>query len=144
MISYINEFARPLDDLLMVDVFIDIRNQVKAIHQEYREMRLFVAMHMHAGDGNVHTNIPVHSHNTNMLHKAESVVDEIMHLAASLGGVISGEHGIGLTKYQYLSDEFKQSFTQYKAKIDQNNHFNIGKHWQKDFIKSVHIEKVLL
>lgn len=127
VISYINEFARPLDDLLMGDVFIDIRSQVKAIHQEYREVRLFVTLHMHAGDGNVHTNIPVHSHNTKMLHKAESVVDEIMHLAASLGGVISGEHGIGLTKYQYLSDEFKQAFTQYKAKIDPNNHFNKGK-----------------
>ncbi len=127
VISYINEFARPLNDLLMGDVFIDIRNQVKAIHQEYREVRLFVATHMHAGDGNVHTNIPVHSHNTKMLHKAESVVDEIMHLASSLGGVISGEHGIGLTKYQYLSDEFKRAFAQYKTKIDPNNHFNKGK-----------------
>jgi len=82
---------------------------------------------MHAGDGNVHTNIPVHSHNTQMLHHAEAVVDEIMTLASKLGGVISGEHGIGLTKYQYLSDEFKQEFIEYKNKIDPNGHFNKGK-----------------
>ena len=126
-ISYVKSFAEPLNDLLMGDLFIDIRNQVKSIHQEYREIRLFIALHMHAGDGNVHTNIPVHSHNTQMLHKAESVVDEIMILATKLGGVISGEHGIGLTKYQYLSDDFKQEFAKYKNDIDPNGHFNKGK-----------------
>jgi len=127
VISYINEFAQPLNDLLMGDLFTKIRKEVQAIHAEYRESRLFVATHMHAGDGNVHTNIPVHSHNTQMLHQAEVVVDEIMALASNLGGVISGEHGIGLTKYQYLSDEFKQEFIEYKNKIDPNGHFNKGK-----------------
>lgn len=127
VISYMAEFAHPLNDLLMGDVFTEIRQNIKEIHGEHRNVRLFVATHMHAGDGNVHTNIPVHSHNTQMLKKAESVVDEIMALAEKLGGVISGEHGIGLTKYQYLSDEFKKEFERYKAKIDPNNHFNKGK-----------------
>ncbi|HBA96067.1 MAG TPA: FAD-linked oxidase, partial [Gammaproteobacteria bacterium] len=127
VISYINEFAQPLNELLMGDLFTEIRKEVQAIHTEYRESRLFVATHMHAGDGNVHTNIPVHSHNTQMLHQAEAVVDEIMTLASDLGGVISGEHGIGLTKYQYLSDEFKQEFIEYKNKIDPNGYFNKGK-----------------
>ncbi len=127
VISYVHDFAQPSEDLLMGDVFVDIRKDIQAIHDEYREIRLFVATHMHAGDGNVHTNIPVHSHNTEMLQQAESVVDEIMILAQQLGGVISGEHGIGLTKYQYLSDEFKQEFAEYKTKIDPNNHFNKGK-----------------
>ncbi|MDC9715537.1 MAG: DUF3683 domain-containing protein, partial [Gammaproteobacteria bacterium] len=106
VISYIHDFSQPLNDLLMGDVFTKIRQQVKAIHSKYRENRLFIATHMHAGDGNVHTNIPVHSHNTQMLESAEVLVDEIMILAEQLGGVISGEHGIGLTKYQYLSAEF--------------------------------------
>ncbi len=44
---------------------------------------------MHAGDGNVHTNIPVHSHNYRMLQEADRIVDRIMQLAQSLGGVIS-------------------------------------------------------
>ncbi|MDG2395176.1 DUF3683 domain-containing protein, partial [Candidatus Thioglobus sp.] len=127
VISYMNEFAHPLNDLLMGDIFTQIRQDIKKIHATHRNVRLFVATHMHAGDGNVHTNIPVHSHNAEMLKKAELVVDDIMLLAANLGGVISGEHGIGLTKYQYLSDEFKREFEQYKAEIDPNNHFNKGK-----------------
>lgn len=127
VISYMNEFAHPLNDLLMGDIFTQMRQDIKKIHATHRNVRLFVATHMHAGDGNVHTNIPVHSHNAEMLKKAELVVDDIMLLAANLGGVISGEHGIGLTKYQYLSDEFKREFEQYKAEIDPNNHFNKGK-----------------
>jgi len=127
IISYNKSFAKPLDNLLMGEMFTDIRNKAHLIHKEYREMRLFVATHMHAGDGNVHTNIPVHSHNTVMLHQAEQIVDEVMILAQSLGGVISGEHGIGLTKYKYLSDKFKQDFSEYKNIIDPNGHFNKGK-----------------
>ena len=82
---------------------------------------------MHAGDGNVHTNIPVHSHSRPMLKRVDEIVDEIMLLATSLDGVISGEHGIGITKYKYLSDEFKQDFVLYKKKVDKNNNFNTGK-----------------
>ena len=57
---------------------------------------------MHAGDGNVHTNIPVNSDNYEMLQEANEAVARIMRLARSLGGVISGEHGIGITKLEYL------------------------------------------
>jgi FAD/FMN-containing dehydrogenase len=41
---------------------------------------------MHAGDGNVHTNIPVHSSDYAMLHEADRMVARIMALATSLGG----------------------------------------------------------
>ncbi len=57
---------------------------------------------MHAGDGNVHTNIPVNSNDYEMMHEAERIVDRVMALAVSLDGVISGEHGIGLTKFRFL------------------------------------------
>ncbi|TEU21885.1 MAG: FAD-binding oxidoreductase, partial [Gammaproteobacteria bacterium] len=43
VISYINEFAQPLNDLLMGDVFAEIRKEVQEIHAEHRESRLFVA-----------------------------------------------------------------------------------------------------
>jgi len=127
VISYIKEFAKPINNLLMGEALEQIRHKIKQVHTKYREERLFVATHMHAGDGNVHTNIPVHSHNTKMLHSAESVVDEIMQLSQDLGGAISGEHGIGLTKYQYLADDIKEEFINYKQKIDPYNSFNAGK-----------------
>ena len=50
-----------------------------------------------------------------------------MELAISLGGVISGEHGIGITKLQYMEQQAIDSFAQYKQKVDPNGAFNKGK-----------------
>jgi FAD/FMN-containing dehydrogenase/Fe-S oxidoreductase len=104
-----------------------LRDRLDKIHGSIRNERLFVALHMHAGDGNVHTNIPVHSQNYEMLHEADRIVDRIMALATGLGGVISGEHGIGLTKIQYLEAEKLQAFVDYKNRVDPEGRFNRGK-----------------
>jgi hypothetical protein len=82
---------------------------------------------MHAGDGNVHTNIPVNSDDYEMLQAAHGAVKRIMVLARSLDGVISGEHGIGITKLEFLSDAELAPFTDYKARIDPEGRFNKGK-----------------
>ena len=76
--------------------------------------RVFVALHMHAGDGNVHTNIPVNSDDYAMLQEANAAVARIMALARALGGVISGEHGIGITKLEFLTDDELAPFADYK------------------------------
>ena len=125
--SYRNEVAARLSEIFNGQEMKPVRAALDAIHAGIRDSRLFVALHMHAGDGNVHTNIPVHSHNYEMLHQAERVVDQIMDLARSLDGVISGEHGIGLTKIQYLEDEKLQAFVAYKKQVDPEQHFNPGK-----------------
>jgi FAD/FMN-containing dehydrogenase/Fe-S oxidoreductase len=127
VISYKKEVRDPLFKLLCGNEYKVQREYIDSIHAKILKLRLFVALHMHAGDGNVHTNIPVHSHSKPMLSRAELVVDEIMALATRLGGVISGEHGIGITKYQYLSQEFKDDFAAYKKQVDKDNHFNAGK-----------------
>jgi Fe-S oxidoreductase len=82
---------------------------------------------MHAGDGNVHTNIPVNSDDYRMLQTANQAVARIMHLAQDLGGVISGEHGIGITKLEFLAEDTLASFGVYKARVDPDGHFNKGK-----------------
>ncbi|MEN8132236.1 MAG: DUF3400 domain-containing protein, partial [Pseudomonadota bacterium] len=71
--------------------------------------------------------IPVHSDNYEMLHEAERIVAHIMSLAQSLGGAISGEHGIGLTKMQFLEPEKIREFGKYKQRVDPDDHFNRGK-----------------
>ena len=86
--------------------------------------RVFVALHMHAGDGNVHTNIPVNSDDYEMLHTANTAVARIMRIARGLDGVISGEHGIGITKLEYLDDAEIADFRAYKQRIDPQGHFN--------------------
>ena len=50
-----------------------------------------------------------------------------MRLARSLGGVISGEHGIGITKLEYLEPAEIEAFVAYKTKVDPGGHFNRGK-----------------
>jgi Fe-S oxidoreductase len=126
-VSYQQAIAKPLKDIFSGEHLAEVRAQFDVIHTEIRASRLFIALHMHAGDGNVHTNIPVNSHDYQMLHEAESLVDQIMALTQSLGGVISGEHGIGLTKWQYLSSEKREAFARYKQKVDPKGFFNRGK-----------------
>ena len=126
-ISYRQQVERPLKEIFIGRELAAIRSKLDEIHARCRASRLFVATHMHAGDGNVHTNIPVNSNDYEMLHQADQVVERIMALAESLGGVISGEHGIGLTKMQFLVPEAVQAFTGYKQKVDPNGYFNRGK-----------------
>ncbi len=126
-VSYRNEIEQPLKTIFNGRDLENVRQQLDDIHAEIRASRLFVATHMHAGDGNVHTNIPVHSNDYQMMHEAEKIVEKIMKLAESLGGVVSGEHGIGITKMQFLNSDTIEAFTAYKNKVDPNQHFNPGK-----------------
>ncbi len=107
--------------------FKPIVDECVAIHKRVLHGRVFVALHMHAGDGNVHTNIPVNSDDYEMLQAAHASVERIMALARSLNGVISGEHGIGITKLEFLTEDEIGAFRSYKQKIDPEGRFNKGK-----------------
>ncbi len=98
-----------------------------AIQQRVLRGRVFVALHMHAGDGNVHTNIPVNSDDYAMLQEANRAVARIMRVARELDGVISGEHGIGITKLEFLDEQELAAFRDYKRRVDPEGHFNKGK-----------------
>ncbi len=126
-ISYRREVERPIKNIFSGDLWDKFRRQFDAIHKQIRANRLFIALHMHAGDGNVHTNIPVNSNDYVMLQEAERMVDRIMELAQGLGGRVSGEHGIGLTKFAYLDEKTVADFVVYKNRVDPNGHFNRGK-----------------
>jgi FAD/FMN-containing dehydrogenase len=125
--SYRGEVAARLEEIFAGQDMVRVRERLTEIHRRIRDARLFVALHMHAGDGNVHTNIPVHSSDYAMLNEADRLVERIMDLAQSLGGVISGEHGIGLTKIGFLEPEKLAAFVAYKERVDPQQHFNRGK-----------------
>ncbi|HLP98387.1 MAG TPA: FAD/FMN-binding oxidoreductase [Sideroxyarcus sp.] len=125
--SWKREVREPLCQIFSGRTYQTILEQCEAIHARVLKSRVFVALHMHAGDGNVHTNIPVNSDDYAMLQQAYGAVDRIMQLAKDLGGVISGEHGIGITKFDFLEEAEIAPFTAYKQKVDPEGRFNKGK-----------------
>jgi FAD/FMN-containing dehydrogenase/Fe-S oxidoreductase len=125
--SWKTQLRAPLQGIFTGGAFEAILAECTAIHQRVLKGRVWVALHMHAGDGNVHTNIPVNSDDYDMLQAAHGAVKRIMALARSLDGVISGEHGIGITKLEFLTDAELQPFTDYKARVDPEGRFNKGK-----------------
>ncbi len=126
-ISWKREVLTPLERILSGQAFSPLLQAIRAAHARLLRSRVFVALHMHAGDGNVHTNIPVNSDDYGMLKEAEAAVARIMALARALGGVISGEHGIGITKLEFLRDDELAAFRDYKRRIDPDGRFNAGK-----------------
>jgi FAD/FMN-containing dehydrogenase/Fe-S oxidoreductase len=125
--SWKREVRDPLRHVFSGGTYLPILEQCDAVHARVLKSRVFVALHMHAGDGNVHTNIPVNSDDYAMLQQAYGAVDRIMQLAKDLGGVISGEHGIGITKFDFLEEREIAPFTAYKQKVDPEGRFNKGK-----------------
>ena len=130
--SWKTQLRQPLAALFTGAEFAPILAECAAIHQRVLKGRVWVALHMHAGDGNVHTNIPVNSDDYEMLQSAHAAVVRIMALARSLDGVISGEHGIGITKLEFLTDAELRPFADYKRRIDPEGRFNKGKLLRKE------------
>lgn len=85
----------------------------------------------HAGDGNIHVNVLVDLVLPGMREKAEQALKELFQATIRLGGSISGEHGIGITKAPYLGMELDPSTIGYmqtiKRALDPNNILNPGK-----------------
>ncbi|HRH85610.1 MAG TPA: DUF3683 domain-containing protein, partial [Rubrivivax sp.] len=125
--SWKTQMLKPLQAIFAGAPFEPIVQECRRIHSQVLRGRVWVALHMHAGDGNVHTNIPVNSDNYAMLQTAHETVARIMALARRLDGVISGEHGIGITKLEFLSDDELRPFAEYKARVDPEGRFNKGK-----------------
>ncbi|MGE5387092.1 MAG: DUF3683 domain-containing protein [Betaproteobacteria bacterium] len=126
-VSWKKELQPQLETIFDGAVFRPVTERIEALHKEVLRGRVFVALHMHAGDGNVHTNIPVNSDDYDMLQAGNRAVERIMALARDLNGVISGEHGIGITKLEFLREEEIRPFWDYKQRIDPEGRFNKGK-----------------
>ena len=78
---------------------------VEAVGRLGRKYDLRVPTFGHAGDGNLHVNIMFDAKNRDQVRRAEALAAELFEATLRLSGSISGEHGIGLTKMQYLPDQ---------------------------------------
>ncbi|MEM0279370.1 FAD-linked oxidase C-terminal domain-containing protein [Metallosphaera sp.] len=101
---------------------------LSGIEKIARERKVFIANVFHAGDGNLHPLIPYNPDSFESLKLALDTSSEIMKLALKLGGVPSGEHGIGIEKLKfmslYYSEEELEVFKRVKKAFDPKNLVN--------------------
>ncbi len=116
-----------MDDLLeLFQGYSRVSEQIREVFADIRQRRIVIATHMHAGDGNVHVNIPVFSNDRDMMLRAEKTAEDVMAKAVELGGVVSGEHGIGITKMKFLEKERRRELQDYRRQIDPQGIMNPG------------------
>jgi glycolate oxidase len=88
----------------------------------------------HAGDGNLHPSVMTDARDAAHFQKAQRAVDEIIEAALEFGGVLSGEHGIGLEKQKFMRRTqdplFIELMQKIKAIFDPNGILNPGKIWE--------------
>ncbi|MEG2004821.1 MAG: FAD-binding oxidoreductase, partial [Bilophila sp.] len=109
---------------LMAERYSRLAVKIKKISENMLVGRVLVASHMHAGDGNCHVNIPVNSNDLQMLELAEETAVRVMAEAQEMGGAVSGEHGIGITKIAFLSKEKMDAIRAFKERVDPRDVFN--------------------
>lgn len=104
---------------------------VAALQEVSRRRGLPIASYGHAGDGNIHVNILYDQKVSQEREAARQAVQDIFVLVRQMGGSLSGEHGIGLTKAPYLEMELSRDAIalqqRLKRAFDPNNIMNPGK-----------------
>ena len=122
------------DAKLNEDIVIPMRNYVKFARflvRLKRESGLHVPAFGHLADGNLHVNIMYHRADAKETRAAEKAVQRLMETVVSLGGAISGEHGIGLAKTPFLrlqhSPAQVRAMQAVKAALDPRGILNPGK-----------------
>ncbi len=104
---------------------------VKKIDDLRNKTGLTIVSFGHAGDGNIHFNIMLDKSKTSELKKANVAVETLFKYTVELGGTISGEHGVGITKLPFIRLEMSEAeidlMRRIKKAFDPNNILNPGK-----------------
>ncbi len=111
------------------------RSKIPAMMHELdriaKQYKLTIGTFGHAGDGNLHPTILTDRRNTEEWHRVEAAIDDIFDVALSLGGTLSGEHGIGMAKSKYMEKETSRATILYsrrlKKALDPKGILNPGK-----------------
>lgn len=104
-----------------------LAKEIENIKIRMEASRLIVASHMHAGDGNCHVNIPVNSNDAAMLRHSDEIAAKVMEKCQEMGGEVSGEHGIGITKIHFLSQQKMDALKAFKERVDPRDVMNPAK-----------------
>ncbi len=108
-----------------------VTEMLKRLRKISEESGVKIVNFGHAGDGNIHVNIMVDKSDKEGYTKGLGLVEQIFRDSLSLGGTISGEHGVGLTKANYLGMELSKTeieiMKSIKSIFDPKNILNPGK-----------------
>jgi glycolate oxidase subunit GlcD len=99
-------------DLMVQDAVIPRSRLPEVLDEVYRiaeRYNLTVANVFHAGDGNLHPNISFDGRDADQRHRVETASKEIMQLCVSVGGSITGEHGVGMDKIESMRLIFSEN-----------------------------------
>ncbi len=104
---------------------------VAGVHRIAMSLNLSYANFGHAGDGNIHVNVLYDEKDADEHKRALMAVDLLFDLVIGLGGTLSGEHGVGITKLMYITKELSPAahglMKEIKRLVDPNNIMNPGK-----------------
>lgn len=104
---------------------------LEKINEVSKKYNVLIPCFGHTGDGNVHTNVMVDKDNEDEVKKGYAAIEEIFKITVDLGGTLSGEHGIGISKAPYMklafSDAEMELFRAIKKAFDPNNILNPNK-----------------
>jgi len=109
---------------------------IRKLGEISKKSGFFIQFLGHAGDGNLHPSIFTDIRNEEEFARAQKTMEEIFETALSLGGVLSGEHGIGLEKQRFLKKAMDpvalDLMKKIKGIVDPNNILNPGKIWEEE------------
>ncbi len=109
---------------------------IRGVESIGRKRDVTIASFGHAGDGNIHVNIMVDRDDPEEVERGEAAVKDLFELTLELGGTISGEHGVGITKSDYIGMELHKDTLELMMRIkrafDPNNILNPGKIFKEE------------
>ena len=127
-------FARLAPDCIVEDATVPVSHvpeMIRRIREIAERHRLRIGILAHAGDGNMHPLIPTDTRDKGEWRRVEAANREIFELAMRFNGTLSGEHGIGLAKREYLpmalNDATRAFMARIKRCVDPKGILNPGK-----------------
>ena len=109
----------------------ELASMIRFIQQTGSKYRLEIATFGHFGDGNLHPTFLTDERDPDEMHRVEAAMKDIFAHALSLGGTITGEHGVGLAKKTFLRGQLGKGshelLRQVKRTLDPHNLLNPGK-----------------
>jgi glycolate oxidase len=115
---------------------------VSWIHDMASDLELDCYVFGHCGDGNLHVNIMTDRRRKEEMERAMVFVERLFRHVAGMGGTLSGEHGIGMTKKEFLGMVYSPAELEIQYRImramDPDNIFNPGKYFDREEHRDVH------